>query len=134
MMYVLDACTVIATAKNERGADVVDRLFSTAGTEFVIHAINLCEVYYHFLKHGGEAIAHRVIRDVEHIGVRVDESITRRFWMEVGQAKNAIGNASLADCFAIALANRLGGAVLTSDHGEFDNVARIRYCNVEFIR
>lgn len=61
MIYVLDACTVIATAKNERGADVVDRHFSTAGNEFVIHAFDLCEACYHFLKHGGEGVPQRVI-------------------------------------------------------------------------
>ena len=46
----------------------------------------------------------------------------------------AENKASLADCFAIALARELKGSVLTSDHHEFDKIAADNVCSVEFIR
>ncbi len=45
-----------------------------------------------------------------------------------------IGKVSLADSFAIALAQRMDGTVLTSDHHEFDRIADESVCNVKFIR
>jgi predicted nucleic acid-binding protein len=43
------------------------------------------------------------------------------------------GKLSLADCFALALAVRTGGTLVTSDH-EFDPVAALGLCPVLFIR
>ena len=57
----------------------------------------------------------------------------RMFWQEVGRYK-ATNKASLADCTAIALANRVGGELVTSDHHEFDAIAANGVCRVRFIR
>jgi hypothetical protein len=40
----------------------------------------------------------------------------------------------MADCFAIALSNIVGGTALTSDHSEFDPIAAAGICNITFIR
>jgi hypothetical protein len=40
----------------------------------------------------------------------------------------------LADCFALALANKLGGTVLTSDRKEFEPVRILNICPITFIR
>ncbi len=55
------------------------------------------------------------------------------FWQEVGRYE-ATNKVSLADCVAIALANRVGGDVATSDHHEFNAIATGRVCRVRFIR
>lgn len=43
MAIVLDACAIIAFLRDEEGADVVES--ALLGSECVIHAVNLCEVY-----------------------------------------------------------------------------------------
>jgi hypothetical protein len=42
--------------------------------------------------------------------------------------------APLPDCFAIALAHRLGAAVVTCDHNEFDPIQAAGICAVRFFR
>ncbi len=54
-------------------------------------------------------------------------------WQEAGRLK-AKGKVSLADCFALALTNRVGGTLLTSDHHELDAIAAAGICNITFIR
>lgn len=41
---------------------------------------------------------------------------------------------SLADCFAMALTNRMQADLYTSDHHEFDPIAASGICSVKFIR
>jgi predicted nucleic acid-binding protein len=41
---------------------------------------------------------------------------------------------SLADCFGIALARRVGGELVTSDHHEIDPILPLRLCPLQFIR
>jgi predicted nucleic acid-binding protein len=55
------------------------------------------------------------------------------FWRSVGQLK-ASGRISLADCFCIALAQRVAGEVVTSDHHEFDPLVPRGLCPIRFIR
>jgi predicted nucleic acid-binding protein len=55
-------------------------------------------------------------------------------WRTAGRLKAIYKRVSLADCFAIALAQSLGGTVLTCDHHEFDAIAAANLCAVTFIR
>lgn len=132
-MTVLDASAMIAFLRDESGAAVVEALL-TSGTDICIaHAINLCEVYYDFLRSADEGTARSAIVDLENLGVTVREDMDRIFWQEVGRFK-ATNKASLADCFAIVLANRVGGELVTSDHHEFDAIAAQGTCRIRFIR
>src|SRR6185437_7845577 len=98
----------------------------------IAHAINLCEVYYDFFRSSDEATAKSAIADLEDLGLIVREDMDRAFWQEVRRYK-ATNKVSLADCVAIALANRAGGEVATSDHHEFDAIAMGGVCRVRFI-
>lgn len=40
----------------------------------------------------------------------------------------------LADCFVVALANRLDADAMTADHPDFDPIAENGICRVTFIR
>jgi hypothetical protein len=51
----------------------------------------------------------------------------------VGKLK-AQHRASLADFCAVALTNRIGGTLLTSDHHELDVIAAAGICPITFIR
>lgn len=133
MIYVLDACAMIAFLKGEAGADVVENALLEQGSQCMAHAINLCEVFYDFHRVGGESAADNAITDMRTLGLVERDDFDEPFWRDAGKLK-AQGGISLADCFAITLTNRVGGALLTSDHHEMDKIAAAGICPITFIR
>lgn len=133
MIYVLDACALIAFLRKELGADVVRAVLFDSEKVCYAHAINLCEVFYDFHKLSGESAAEKAVSDLKQIGVIERNDFDVEFWKEVGRTKSH-NKASLADCCAIVLANNLGATLLTSDHHELDKVAEKGVCQIEFIR
>lgn len=133
MIYVMDACAMIAFLRQEIGAEVVESVLIDEDNVCFAHAINLCEVFYDFHKSAGESAAEKAISDLKAIGVIERNDFETDFWKETGRMKSQ-NKASLADCCAIVLANNLGGVVLTSDHHELDKIAEKGICRIEFIR
>ena len=134
MVFVLDACAMIAYLRNEPGSERVAQLLLSDKDRCVAHAINLCEVFYDFYRAGGEAEAKAAIADLSRVGIMENTELGLAFWQAAGAVKAVHRRVSLADCFAIALANSLGATILTSDHHEFDPLAVAGTCQVEFIR
>ena len=132
MTFVLDACAIIALLRNEAGSETVERLLLEQ--KCIAHAVNLCEVYYDFLRAERENVALEAISDLEKFGLIFREDMDMEFWKEVGSYKATIKRVSLADCFAIALANREQAVIVTSDHHEFDYISEQGICQVMFIR
>ena len=134
MIFVFDACALIAYLRAESGADEVEKLLFDADNECFVHVVNLCEVYYDFLKVSDEATAQSAIEDLKQVGLITRQDIDQEFWQQVGRYKANIKKVSLGDCFAIALVNRITGEVVTSDHHEFDAISAGGICKVKFIR
>jgi predicted nucleic acid-binding protein len=67
------------------------------------------------------------------LGVVGRNDFDKVLWKSAGKLK-AGGKISLADCVAIALTNRVGGTLLSSDHRELDAVAATGICPITFIR
>jgi len=133
MANVMDACALIAYLRGEEGADVVESLLLDKKDSCMVHAINLCEVFYDFLRASDELTALEAISDLESIGLIMRDDIDPPFWQQAGKLK-VENKVSLADCFAIALAKRMGGTVITSDHHEFDLLVKDGVCAATFIR
>lgn len=133
IIYVLDACAMIAYLQKEKGADAAQKIIINSKNICCAHAVNLCEVYYDFWRVGGKSAAEQAVRDLFDLGVIERSDFDTNFWKEVGKIK-VNNKVSLADCCAIVLANNLGGTVLTSDHHEFDKIARDKVCSIKFIR
>jgi PIN domain nuclease of toxin-antitoxin system len=112
VVYVLDACTLIAFLRREQGADLVRSLLRDRNNVCQIHAINLCEVYYDIIRVADEATAQAAVADTHSIGLIVREDMDPLFWQAAGKLK-AQRRLSLADCFAVALADRVGGEQLS---------------------
>ncbi len=134
MANVLDACAMIAYLRGEPGADMVEALLLDKNTSCMAHAMNLCEVYYDFIRTADENTARTAIADLESKGLITREDMDSQFWQEAGKYKATIKKVSLADCFAMTLANRLQADLYTSDHHEFDPIAASGVCSVKFIR
>jgi predicted nucleic acid-binding protein len=130
---VFDACSLIAYLRGEVGADIVDGLLRDTQVECLIHAINLCEIYYQIIRDSDESTARQTVVDLQSVGLIVRSDIDEPFWQAVGQLK-ARGGISLADCFCITLAIRTSGQVVTSDHREFDPLVPLGLCPIVFIR
>ena len=130
---VLDACAFVALIDGEPGGPLVESLLKDPGSTCYVHSVNLCEVYYQLIRVGGEAAARQVIDDLLSLGLIVRDALDRIFWEAVGERK-ARGRISLADCFCLCLAIRLGGRVVTADHKEFDPLVPLGLCPILFIR
>lgn len=134
MIVVLDACAMIAYLRGEPGADVIEALLLDKNSSCLAHAINLCEVFYDFVSAADENAAYAAIADLESLGLVVRDDMDAQFWLEAGKFKATIKRISLADCFAMALTNRIQAELYTSDHHEFDPIAASGICSVKFIR
>ena len=129
---VLDASAMIAFAKQELGYDVVMDILTDPAFHCHAHVVNVCEVYYDYLRVYGQSVADKIVRDFEDAGVTFHEDMDRTFWRQIGQNKASF-TLALGDCFCLALAQHLGGEVVTSDH-QFDPVDAQGVCPVRFIR
>lgn len=140
---ILDACAIIAFLKGELGADFVEDHITDPTSKCYLHAVNAAEVYTWYLKNGSVADATDAIAVVLACGIEIREDIDIVFWKEVATHKASITSAtdpitgrkrtiSIADCFALALALRLIGSVITSDHREFEYVKSSGICKVGF--
>ncbi len=123
LLHVLDASAILALLRKEPGQDVVADLLADTNNVCLAHAINLCEVYYDFVRNSDVPTARQVINSLPAQGIVAREDMDVAFWQSVGELKVSPGKISLADCCGLALALRLGAPFVTSDHSEFDPVA-----------
>lgn len=77
MTFVLDACVIIALLRNEAGSETAERLLLEH--KCMAHAVNLCEVYYDFLRAEGESVALDAISDLEKSGLIFREDMDLEF-------------------------------------------------------
>jgi PIN domain nuclease of toxin-antitoxin system len=119
MRYVFDASAAIAYLRNEAGCLVVRDILAEPGNVFMMHAANLCELYYDFTRAGGVDCGELAVADFMRLGVVARDDMDFDFWKSAGRLK-ALGRISLADTFAVTLASREDATIVTSDHHEFD--------------
>ena len=133
MPTVLDASALIALLRRERGEDIVAELLKQRPPSCLAHAINLCEVFYDFLRSDGEDVAVAAIDDLRTIGLGAREDMDEAFWRQAGKFKVHF-RIPLADAIVVTLAERYGAEIVTADRGDFEQVARAGICRVRFIR
>lgn len=134
MNLVLDANALIALVHNEPGGHSVADMLDDPDNSFFVHATNLCEVYYDLARTHGELGARQIVEKLMSGPLAVREDMDLEFWQTAGSYKARLRRISLADCFCVSLALRVGGEVVTADHHEFDLVQKQGVCSVKFIR
>jgi len=120
--YVLDACAMITVLSKEHGADKVVELYKKAASgeiTLVMNKLNLLEVYYDLYRAYGKERADGFLAVIKQSPIVVNHEISDEIFTEAGRLK-ASYRISLADSVALAQAIVSGGALLTSDHHEFD--------------
>jgi len=116
---VLDACALIAYLNDEPGADVVAAIFEHVSS-VEMSAVNLLEIAYDTIRRSGDPQAGRELLDVvRQLPIKIHWQIDDEVFQNAARLKASF-RISLADAFALALAQTLNAAVATSDHHEFD--------------
>ena len=134
MIFVLDASAMIAFLRGKSGADAVAEILLDSESQCYAHALNLCEVFYDFERAANRQDALQAVSDLATLGLVEDASLAPVVWQAAGTLKARLRRVSLADCFAIELAERLEATVLTADHHEFDALAAHPEFRIRFIR
>ena len=134
MIYVLDASALIALIRDEPGADLVEALLDSGTDTCSAHAVTLCEAYYDFVRASDVGRADELIAGLMDTGLIVREDMDAAFWRRAGLHKAKIKRVSLADCFCMALSERLSAEIVTADRHEFEAVEKQGLCKFNFIR
>jgi PIN domain nuclease of toxin-antitoxin system len=135
-IYVLDACAIIASLKNENGADNVENIFVSQKKSkdiIIMHKINLLEVYYDVVKRCGEATAKNVLAEIKKNPIKIISQFSNSIFFEAGKLK-AKYKISLADSIALSMAYLQKGVLVTSDHHEFDIIEQKEKISFYWIR
>jgi len=133
-IYVMDANALLASVRGEPGGRIAEGLLADSSADCIAHSVNLCEVFYNGIRRADLPTAQQAIEDLIALGLTERPDMDVDFGQLVGQLKVNPGRISLADCFALALAIRTGGTLVTSDHHEFDAVVPLGLCPILFIR
>jgi len=112
---VLDASAVLAFFNNESGAQKVEKVLMDDECKCHMHAANAIEVYYKVAWAIDKRAAMELYSDLMGFGVIIHENMDMFFQLRCGALKAEFLPLSLADTMAIALAERFGCAVLTTD-------------------
>ncbi len=99
-----------------------------------VHSINLCEVYYGAHRNTSRQEAVALVEGFLELGLILRDDMDTEFWQDAGELKAIHKRVSLADCFALALARRLDAELVTSDHHELDEIAKLNVCKIVFFR
>ncbi len=130
--HIVDASALIAYFKGEQGHDLVAARLMDDRNNLAIHAVNLCEVYYGYLRADGPQKAN-VAWDKTAGLMGILETIGEDFMKRVARWKVDAG-LGLGDAFVAACAEENAAIVLTADHTDFDPIQQAALICVEFIR
>jgi predicted nucleic acid-binding protein len=122
VIYVLDACALIAFLDKEEGWEKVDGLLERAEQreiELYINVINLWEVYYDRLKRNS-ALGETFLSQFQDMAIRVIPYNQDEIFYASGKLKAAYNKMAIADAIGLATASHFHGTFVTSDHSELD--------------
>lgn len=134
MICVFDSSALLAMLRGESAGDLVRRMLCDRANACHIHALNLCEVFYIIRREYGEAEALGRHAELGALGLVAREDLDTLFWQDTARIKADHRRVSLADCCGVALARRLGGMFVTTDHHELDALAAAGVCSIQFVR
>ena len=122
MVFVIDACAMIAFLNNEAGAQVIESLLRqamSASVTLFMHKVNLLEIYYGVYRESGDLLAQQTIAKVTALPIHIVDELTDAVFYKAGRLK-ALYKISLADSIAAAEAKIRNCALVTADHHELD--------------
>lgn len=132
MTRVLDASAVLCWLNDEPGAERMEDVLAT-GEPTLIHAVNLVEAQYYFLRRGEEALRDASER-IEAARIEVVRTMDEELLQTAVRLKANYPPIALGDVFAVALAIQRQATLLTTDRRELEKIALAGICRIEFLR
>jgi predicted nucleic acid-binding protein len=136
LIYILDACALIALFKREQGADKVRALLdeAMAGQAVIyMNIVNLIEVHYGFYRALGQEKSGLILELIYAMPVHFIDTIDTAVFSQASRLK-AHYTLSLADAIGVATAIELSGVFVTTDHHELEVVASKEKLNFLWFR
>ena len=130
--HIVDASALIAYFKGEEGQEKFADLLRDDRTALAIHAVNLCEVYYVYLRSDGPEKAEEARTRATEI-LAVIESLDSQFIKRTGRWK-VDHNLGFADAFAAATAEENACPLVTTDHKDFERVEQAGALQIVWLR
>ena len=121
--YVLDACAIIALAKQEQGYETVASLFTKAinnKASLFIHQINLLEVYNYISKHHNSQAADAMSDEIKKLPI----TVVKDFNMKYASRFFIAHKVSMADSIALATAQEYNAKLVTVDYHDMKPIER----------
>jgi predicted nucleic acid-binding protein len=124
LIYILDACAMIALLDKENGWEGVYQLIQRANREEIIlymNIVNYLEVYYDRLKI--DIATACAFRDkIHNLGIRIIDLYENEIFYDAGRIKAEYKKVSLADAVGVATAMYFNAVFVTCDHHELEKV------------
>jgi len=114
--FVFDSSALISYLDGESNAYAVSEVFeeiSKNESKAYLSVINLGEIYYHFLRTGGEKTAMVAFSSINKLPLII-EDVNLEMTLKAAKIK-AFNKMSYADCFAAALTEFYNAILVTSD-------------------
>lgn len=116
-VYILDSFALLTYLQDEKGADRIGVLLERAKKQQVklyMHTVSLAEVYYIIFRKEGEPQADSIYGNIKRYPVEFIEQISEELLLNATRL-NGRFSLSLADSFAVAMAQALQGELVTGD-------------------
>ena len=136
MIYILDACALLAYYKGEKGADKIKTLIDEALAQqsaIYIHSINLIEVYYHFLRTLGKDKANIILEEIYKLPMTTVDSIDTVIFSETARLK-AQYTIPLGDAVGLATSIKLSGSFVSADHSDLEKIEKAESVSIHWFR
>ena len=136
MIYILDACALVAFFNEEPGYEIVENLLKKAMNHQLtlrMNIINILEIYYGVYRDDGKQMAERIFQKIQSLPIYINRMISTDIFKNAAKLK-AKFNISVSDSIAIAEANVLESEIVTSDHQKFDILEQENIVRIHWIR
>ena len=130
--HIVDACALIAYFKEEEGHERFAELLVDEENVLAIHATNLCEVYYGYLRSDGADRADEAWQRATEI-LGVIDTLDLQFIKRVGRWKVDY-SLGLADAFAAATAEMNACSLVTTDRNDFGAIEAAGALEIAWLR
>jgi len=130
--HIVDACALIAYFKGDRGHEKFASLLMDENNSLAIHCVNLCEIYYSYLRTDGIKAASTAWEKAADV-LGVVEIVNEQFMKRVGHWK-VEHKLCFGDAFAAATAQENACALVTTDHGHFDPIEAKGVLSIVWLR
>jgi len=131
--YIVDACALIVYLRKEEGEEKFCALLKDVNNIFLMHSINLGEVYYDTLRVSGEIKAKELFEDISKLPIKIIWNIDITLLELAGKYKTRF-LISYADSFVLALAEQEAAKVITTDYTEFESIEKTNLLSFYWLR